>query len=77
MQTYESLKHATGECKYHVVFIPKRRRRPVLVRRSVGTRGSAPSNPVWKVLADGRHACLSTPMLEEELKIKLLGRAGH
>lgn len=23
MQMYESLKHTTWECKYHVVFIPK------------------------------------------------------
>ena len=27
MQTYESLKHTTWECKYHVVFIPKYRRK--------------------------------------------------
>ncbi|HEY3855977.1 MAG TPA: IS200/IS605 family transposase, partial [Verrucomicrobiae bacterium] len=26
MQRYESLKHTTWECKYHVVFIPKCRR---------------------------------------------------
>ena len=27
MQTHESLKHTTWECKYHVVFIPKCRRK--------------------------------------------------
>ena len=27
MQTYESLKHTTWDCKYHVVFIPKCRRK--------------------------------------------------
>jgi len=27
MQTYESLKHTTWECNYHVVFIPKCRRK--------------------------------------------------
>jgi putative transposase len=27
MKAYESLKHTTWECKYHVVFIPKCRRR--------------------------------------------------
>ena len=27
MHTYESLKHTTWECKYHVVFIPKCRRK--------------------------------------------------
>jgi putative transposase len=27
MQTYETLKHSTWECKYHVVFIPKYRKK--------------------------------------------------
>ena len=27
MQTYETLKHTTWECKYHIVFIPKCRRK--------------------------------------------------
>ena len=27
MQTYETLKHTTWDCKYHVVFIPKYRRK--------------------------------------------------
>ena len=27
MQTYETLKHTTWECKYHVVFLPKCRRK--------------------------------------------------
>jgi putative transposase len=38
MQTYESLKHTTWECKYHVVFIPKYRRKALYVqlRRGMG-----------------------------------------
>jgi len=38
MQTYESLKHTTWECKYHVVFIPKYRRKTLYVtlRRDLG-----------------------------------------
>jgi len=38
MQTYESLKHTTWECKYHVVFIPKCRRRVLYqgIRRELG-----------------------------------------
>lgn len=32
MQTYESLKHTTWECKYHVVFIPKYRRKALSVQ---------------------------------------------
>jgi len=39
MQTYESLKHTTWECKYHVVFIPKCRRKVLYqgIRRELGT----------------------------------------
>jgi putative transposase len=38
MQTYESLKHTVCECKYHVVFIPKCRRKPLYaqLRRDLG-----------------------------------------
>ena len=38
MQTYESLKPTTWECKYHVVFIPKCRRKVLYhqVRRELG-----------------------------------------
>ena len=38
MQIYESLKHTTWECKYHVVFIPKYRRKSLYVslRREMG-----------------------------------------
>jgi putative transposase len=38
MQIYESLKHTTWECKYHVVFIPKHRRKTLYaqLRRDLG-----------------------------------------
>ena len=38
MQTYESLKHTVWECKYHVVFIPKCRRKALYaqLRRELG-----------------------------------------
>ena len=38
MQTYETLKHTTWECKYHVVFIPKYRCKTLYVqlRRDLG-----------------------------------------
>jgi len=38
MQIYETLKHTTWECKYHVVFIPKYRRKSLYVtlRRDLG-----------------------------------------
>jgi putative transposase len=39
MQTYESLKHTTWECKYHVVLIPKCRRKVLYqgIWRELGT----------------------------------------
>lgn len=46
MHTYETLKHTTWECKYHVVFIPKYRRKTLYVqlRRDMG--------PVFRDLAE-------------------------
>src|SRR5262245_19935330 len=39
MQSYETLKHTTWECKYHVVWIPKYRRKMMYgkIRRELGT----------------------------------------
>jgi putative transposase len=38
MQTYDSLKHTTWDCKYHVVFIPKCRRKVLYqgIRQELG-----------------------------------------
>ena len=38
MQSYETLKHTTWECKYHVVFIPKCRKKVLYgeIRRELG-----------------------------------------
>ena len=46
MQRYESLKHSVWECKYHVVFIPKCRRKTLYgeLRRALG--------PVFRSLAE-------------------------
>jgi len=46
MQTYETLKHTTWDCKYHVVFIPKYRRKALYaqLRRDLG--------PVFRDLAE-------------------------
>ena len=39
MQSYETLKHTKWECKYHVVFIPKCRKKVLYgqIRRELGT----------------------------------------
>lgn len=45
-ESYETLKHTTWECKYHVVFIPKCRRKALFaqLRRELG--------PVFRSLAE-------------------------
>ena len=46
MQTYESLKHSVWECKYHVVFMPKCRRKPLYGQLRVEM------GPVFRSLAE-------------------------
>jgi putative transposase len=48
MQTYETLRHTTWECKYHIVFIPKYRKKVLFgqIRRELG--------PVFRELARQR-----------------------
>jgi putative transposase len=69
MQTYESLKHTTWDCKYHVVFIPKCRRKVLYqgIRQELGTvfRGLAEQ---WEcrveeghLMPDHVHMLLSVP----------------
>jgi putative transposase len=39
MKEYQSLAHARWDCKYHVVFIPKKRKKTIFgaVRKHLGT----------------------------------------
>ena len=41
---YQSLAHSRWDCKYHVVFVPKRRRRQLYgeIRRQLGGNTSCP-----------------------------------
>jgi putative transposase len=61
MQTYESLKHTTWDCKYHVVFIPKCRRKVLYqgLRRELGEvfRNLAQQ---WECKAKGQGAVQGT-----------------
>jgi hypothetical protein len=42
-ELYESLSHSKWNCKYHVVFVPKRRRKAIFGRRvGIGGRFSTP-----------------------------------
>src|SRR5258707_15728336 len=69
MQPYESLKHTTWECKYHVVFIPKCRRKALYaqLRRDLGTvfRGLAEQKECkveeGHLMPDHVHMLLSVP----------------
>jgi len=69
MQPYESLKHTTWECKYHVVFIPKCRRKVLYaqLRRELGTvfRGLAEQKECkveeGHLMPDHVHMLLSVP----------------
>jgi putative transposase len=69
MQTFESLKHTTWECKYHVVFIPKCRRKTLYaqLRRELGMvfRGLAEQKECkveeGHLLPDHVHMLLSVP----------------
>jgi len=50
MEQYESLNHTKWECKYHVVFIPKCRRRTIFgaVKRELG--------PVFRALTEHKES---------------------
>jgi len=69
MQPYESLKHTTWECKYHVVFIPKCRRKALYgqLRRDLGSvfRGLAEQKECkveeGHLMPDHVHMLLSVP----------------
>ena len=44
MDEYESLSHSKWECKYHVVFIPKCRRKVLYGAIAAVSRGGVPSS---------------------------------
>ena len=57
MDEFESLNHTKWECKYHVVFIPKCRRKTLYVQlrrylgevfRKLASRGRPPALPGWQ-----------------------------
>ena len=69
MQTYKSLKHTTWDCKYHVVFIPKCRRKVLYqgIRQELGTGFRSLAEP-WEcrveeghLMPDHVHMLMSVP----------------
>ncbi|MBB4730439.1 IS200/IS605 family transposase [Xanthomonas arboricola] len=69
MKEYQSLSHARWDCKYHVVYIPKRRKRKVFgsVRRHLGQiLHELASHKESKIveghlMPDHIHMCISIP----------------
>ena len=69
MKEYQSLSHTRWDCKYHVVFIPKRRKKPIFgsLRKHLGGvfRKLAQHNEAQVVeghlMPDHVHICLSIP----------------
>ena len=69
MKEYQSLSHSRWDCKYHVVFIPKRRKKKIFLalRRDLGEifRELAKQKDLQVVeghlMSDHVHMCLSIP----------------
>ena len=69
MKEYQSLSHSRGDCKYHIVFIPKRRKKKIFLalRRDLGEifRELAKQKDSQVVeghlMSDHVHMCLSIP----------------
>lgn len=69
MKEYQSLSHTRWDCKYHVVFIPKRRKQPIFgtLRRHLGRilrdlAGHKEAQVVeGHLMRDHVHMCLSIP----------------
>jgi putative transposase len=69
MKEYQSLSHTKWDCKYHVVFIPKRRKKQIFgaLRRHLGQifhelAGHKDSQVVeGYLMSDHVHMCLSIP----------------
>ena len=69
MKEYQSLSHTRWECKYHVVFIPKRRKKTIfgVLRRHLGevfrelARHKEAEVVEGHLMPDHVHICLSIP----------------
>jgi putative transposase len=69
MKEYQSLEHTRWDCKYHVVFIPKRRKKKVfgVLRRQLGevfrelARHKESEIVEGHLMPDHVHMCLSIP----------------
>jgi putative transposase len=68
-ETYQSLSHSKWDCKYHVVFVPKRRRKAIFgqTRRQLGAIFHALARQKecqiieGHLMADHVHMCIAIP----------------
>ena len=68
-ERYQSLAHSKSDCKYHVVFVPKRRREAILgsIRRQLGTVFHALAQQKECQILEGHlmpdhvHMCIAIP----------------
>ena len=69
MKEYQSLSHTRWDCKYHVVFIPKRRKKMIFgkLRKHIGEVLHDLANQKESVIVEGHlmlghiHMCISIP----------------
>ena len=69
MKEYQSLSHTRWDCKYHVVFIPKRRKKLIFgkLRKHIGEVLHDLANQKESVIVEGHlmldhiHMCISIP----------------
>ena len=69
MKEYQSLSHTRRDCKYHVVFIPKKRKKMIFgkLRRYIGAVLHDLANQKESVIVEGHlmldhiHMCISIP----------------
>ena len=69
MKEYQSLNHTCRDCKYHVVFIPKRRKKMIFgkLRKHLGKELHDLANQKGSAIVEGHlmldqiHMCISIP----------------
>ena len=69
MKEYQSLAHTKWDCKYHIVFIPKKRKKVIfgVIRKHLGSvfhelAGQKECKILeWHLMSDHVHMCISIP----------------
>jgi len=78
MRDYKSLCHTRWDCKYHIVFIPKKRRKLIFgnIRKHLGKVFHDLARQKGVVIEEGHlmrdhvHMCLSIPKVDSEISME-------